>query len=102
MNIIYTVESHRAMTEADEQTRHAVRDAMRLTAGKVGFRTATEIWWDCDLVVTCGHDIRTAAIEIRPPDTAKLRRRSNWRNSSAYYRNGAFWGDITNTKAELI
>ena len=90
------------LSEADAGVRQAVNDALRLTTGKTGFRTATEIWRRCELVVTPGRDLHTTMIHIRPPDTAKLRRRSNWRNGAAYYRNGAFWGNITNTKAELI
>ncbi len=86
----------------DIEVGQAVNDALRLTKGKTGFRTATEIWRGCELVITPGHDLRTTTIHIRPPDAAKLRRRSNWRNGAAYYRNGAFWGNITNAKAELI
>ena len=86
MNIIYEADSRRLMEKADKQIQRAVGHAVQLTANKTGFRTATEIWRGCALIVTLGHDLR----------------RSNWRNGSAYYRNGEFWGSVTNTKAELI
>lgn len=90
------------LNRADAEVRQAVNDALRLTIGKTGFRTETEIWRGCELVITLGHNLRTTTIHICPPDTAKVRRRSNWRNGAAYYRNGAFWGNINNTKVELI
>ena len=102
MNIIYEADSRRLMEKADKQIQRAVGHAVQLTANKTGFRTATEIWRGCALIVTLGHDLRTATIHICPPDMAILLRRSNWRNGSAYYRNGDFWGSVTNTKAELI
>ena len=102
MDIIYEADSRRLMEKADKKIQRAVGHAVQLTANKTGFRTATEIWRGCALIVTLGHDLRTATIHICQPDMAILLRRSNWRNGSAYYRNGEFWGSVTNTKAELI
>lgn len=86
----------------DVEVRQAVNDALRLTIGKTGFRTETEIWRGCELVVTLGHDLRTTTIRIRPPDNALWKRRCNWCNAYAYYARGAFRGNVSNTKVELI
>ena len=86
----------------DAEVRQAVNDALRLTQNKTGFRTETEIWRGCELVVTLGHDLRTTTIRIRPPDNALWKRRGNWRNAYAYYANGVFRGNITKKKVELI
>ena len=90
------------LSRTDAEVRHAVNDALRLTIGKTGFRTETEIWRDCGLVVTLGHDLRTTTIRIRPPDNALWKRRCNWCNAYAYYAHGIFLGDVSNTKVELI
>lgn len=86
----------------DVEVRQAVNDALRLTIGKTGFRTETEIWRGCELVVTLGHDLSTTTIRIRPPDNALWKRRCNWRNAYAYYAHGIFLGDVSSTEVELI
>lgn len=90
------------LSGADAEVRQAVNDAIRLTIGKTGFRTATEIWRRCELVVTLGHDFRTTTIRIRPPDNALWKRRSNWRNSYADYADGTFWANNSKTEVKLI
>lgn len=88
--------------EWDSQVRQAVKHALELTANKQGFRTATEIWRNCELRITIGHNIYTTSIEIRPPEKDIIKRRANWRNGSAYYCNGVFWANVSRTKVELI
>ena len=79
-----------------------IQDALNLIEGKHGFRTSFEIWHNCEMMITIGHNINTVSIIIQPPELAVIRRRSNWRNSYAYYRNGAFYGNVSNTIVKLI
>lgn len=102
MNVIYEKDSRRILDKTDARTQRAVRRAIQLTEGKTGFRTATEIWRGCELVVRCDPDTATATIRIRPPCMAAIRRRSNWRNAYAEYADGVFRGNNTNTEVELI
>ena len=90
------------LSRTNAEVRQAVNGAMRLTIGKTGFRTETEIWRGCALVVTLGRNLSTTTIRIRPPDNALWKRRRNWRNSYAYYADGIFLGNVSNTKVELI
>lgn len=70
--------------------------------GENGFRTHSEIWRRCNLVITVGHNIYTTSIEIRPPEQDVIRRRSNWHNGYAYYCNGVFWANMSRVKVELV
>lgn len=79
-----------------------IQDALNLIEGKHGFRTSFEIWHNCEMMITIGHNVNTVSIIIQPPELAVIRRRSNWRNSYAYYRNGAFYGNVSNTIVKLI
>lgn len=90
------------LSGTDAEVRQAVNDALRLIEGKTGFRTETEIWRGCELVVTLGRDLSTTTIRIRPPDNALWKRRCNWHNAYAYYARGIFRGNVSNTKVELI
>lgn len=90
------------LSGTDAEVRQAVNDALRLIEGKTGFRTETEIWRGCELVVTLGRDLSTTTIRIRPPDNALWKRRCNWYNAYAYYAHGVFRGNVSNTKVELI
>lgn len=105
MKIIYQSYMGRPL-EAPErwhwEVREAVERAVELVQGKTGFRTHSEIWRRCDLVVTVGHNIYTTNIEIRPPEQDMIRRRSNWNNGYAYYCNGVFWANVSRVKVELI
>lgn len=88
--------------EWDSDVRDAVDKALELVKDKHGFRTHSEIWRRCELIITIGHNIYTTSIEIRPPQMAIIRRRANWHNGYAYYCNGVFWASISRTKVELI
>ncbi|GAB6122534.1 hypothetical protein [Dysgonomonas termitidis] len=88
--------------EWDLEVQDAIHEAMNLIVGKHGFRTHFEIWRNCELIITIGHNINTTSIEIRPPETALIRRRANWHNSYAYFSNGTFRANRDRTKVELI
>lgn len=102
MKIIYKEGTHKTLAESTGEARSAVAKALELVEGKHGFRTPFEIWHNCELVITIGHNIYTTSIEIRPPEMAYIERRSNWHNGYAYYCDGAFWGNFSRTKVELI
>lgn len=102
MRIVYKKGTRKTLAESTEEARSAVAKALELVKGKHGFRTSFGIWHNCELVITIGHNIYTTLIEIRPPVMAYIKRRSNWRNSYAYYCDGAFRGNNDNTKIELI
>lgn len=105
MKVIYKERLGRPLKPFGEwhyEVREAVRDALRLVEGRHGFRTGFEIWRNCELIITVGHNIYTTSIEIRPPQKDVIRRRANWHNGYAYYSGGVFWGNWTRTKVELI
>ena len=105
MKIIYTGFFLRPLKPRSEwawEVREAVDKALKLVEGKHGFRTHSEIWRDCELHITIGHNIYTTSIHIQPPEMAIIRRRANWHNGFAYYSGGAFWANISKTKVELI
>ena len=84
------------------EIQDAIHDAMTLIIGKHGFKTDFEIWRNCELVITIGHNIETTSIEIRPPEGTYLKRRANWHNGYAYFSDGAFWANRDKSKVELI
>lgn len=86
----------------DSEARDAVEKALKLVEGKTGFKTHSEIWRNCELIVTVGHNIYTTSIEIRPPEKDVIKRRSNWHNGHAYYCNGVFWANWSRMEVELI
>lgn len=88
--------------EWDLKVQDTIHEAMNLISGKHGFRTHFEIWRNCELIITIGHNIHTTSVEIRPPEMALIRRRANWHNSYAYFSNGAFRANRDRTKVELI
>lgn len=88
--------------EWDSEVRDAVLDAIRLVEGKHGFKTHFEIWRDCELTITVGHNIYTTSIHLGPPMDVYSKRRANYHNRYAYYCNGIFWGNWTRTEVELI
>jgi len=98
----YLSDRVKPIEEWDYEVRDAVQEATTLVEGKHGFRTHFEIWRNCELIITIGHNIYTTSIEIRPPQLAFLRRRANWYNGYAYFCNGAFWANRDMTKAVLI
>ena len=102
MKIIYKEGNRKTLAESTGEVRSAVATALELVEGKHGFRTPFEIWRNCELVITIGHNIYTTSVEIRPPSMAYIKRRSNWHNGYAYYCNGACWGNFSRTKVELI
>lgn len=102
MKVIYKAGSRQSLAEMDWEARDAVRSALALVEDKTGFRTYTgEIWRDCTLVITMGHNIYTTSIEICPNEQ-DVRRRPNAFNTSALYANGAFWASISRNMVELI
>lgn len=88
--------------EWDIEVQNAVHNAMTLVTGKHGFRTHFEIWRNCELIITIGHDMETTSIEIRPPEGTYLKRRANWYNGYAFFSEGAFWANRDKSKVELI
>lgn len=105
MKIIYNgylSEKVKPISEWDSEVRDAVNKALEQVEGKHGFKTHIEIWRNCELIITIGHNIYTTSIEIRPPEMAVIRRRSNWHNGYAYFCNGVFWANISRVKVELI
>ena len=105
MKIIYKSYMARPLKpfgEWDWEVREAVKTALALVEGKNGFRTHSEIWRRCNLVITVGHNIYTTSIEIRPPEQDVIRRRSNWHNGYAYYCNGVFWANMSRVRVELV
>ena len=102
MKIIYKEGSRKTLAESTAEARSAVAKALELVEGKHGFKTPFEIWRNCELVITIGHNIYTTSVEIRPPAMAYIKRRSNWHNRYAYYAAGAFRGNNDNAEVELI
>ncbi len=105
MKIIYEGYMGRPLnpiSEWDWEVREAVEKAVELVEGKHGFKTPFEIWRNCELRITVGHNIYATSIEIRPPEMAVIRRKSNWHNGYAYFCNGVFWANISRIKVELI
>jgi hypothetical protein len=105
MKIIYQGYMGRPLAPRSDwhwEVSEAVERAIEATRGKNGFRTPFEIWRDCELVITVGHNIYTTSIHIQPPEMALIKRRANWHNRFAYYCNGAFWANISKIKVELI
>ena len=104
MKIIYNYKegTSKTLAESTQEIRNTVATALKLVEGKHGFRTPFEIWRNCELVITIGHNACTGSIEIRPPQEAIIRRRNNWHNRCAYYCDGVFRGNISNTDVELI
>lgn len=102
MKIIYKEGTRKTLAESTGEIRSAVATALDLVEGKHGFRTPFEIWRNCELVITIGHNIYTTSIEIHPPAMAYIKRRSNWHNRYAYYAAGAFRGNNDNAEVELI
>ena len=105
MKIIYKSYMARPLKpfgEWDWEVREAVKTALALVEGKNGFKTHSEIWRRCNLVITVGHNIYTTSIEIRPPEQDVIRRRSNWHNGYAYYCNGVFWANMSRVRVELV
>ena len=105
MKIIYKSYMARPLKpfgEWDWEVREVVKTALALVEGKNGFKTHSEIWRRCNLVITVGHNIYTTSIEIRPPEQDVIRRRSNWHNGYAYYCNGVFWANMSRVRVELV
>lgn len=98
----YLSDRVRPCEEWDCEVRNAVAGALALVEGKHGFRTDFEIWRNCELIITIGYNIYTTSIEIRPPQTAYIRRRANWYNGYAYFCNGVFWANRSKAKVVLI
>jgi hypothetical protein len=102
MRVLYKAGSRQSFAEMDWEAQDAVRRALALVENKTGFRTlANEVWRDCMLVITMGHNIYTTSIEIRPSEQ-EVRRRPNAFNAAALYANGAFWAYVSRNKVELI
>lgn len=102
MKIIYKAGSRKTFAEMDWEAQQAVNKALALVEGKTGFRTPFEVWRNCELVITFGHNIYTTTIHICPPEIDIIKRRSNWHNGYAYYCHGVFWANWSRIKVELI
>ena len=92
----------KSFSEWNSEVQDAVRKASELVEGKHGFKTYSETWRDCELIITIGHNIYTTSIEIRPSEKEIKHRRGNWHNGYAYYCNGVFWASISKIQVELI
>ena len=57
MKIIYKEGTRKTLAESTGEVRSAVATALELVEGKHGFRTPFEIWRNCKLVITIGHNI---------------------------------------------
>lgn len=102
MNVLYKAGNRQSFAEMDWEAQDAVRQALILVENKTGFRTLTnEVWRNCTLVITMGHNIYTTSIEIRP-SKQEVGRRPNAFNAAALYANGVFWAYISRNKVELI
>jgi len=98
----YSDEKVKPVSQWDSEVQDAVNTALELVEGKHGFRTHFEIWRNCELIITIGHNISTTSIEIQPPPMAFIRRRASWYNRYAYFADGAFWANRDKTTAVLI
>ena len=79
MKIIYNGYMGREITplpECDSEVQDAVKEAVMLVEGKHGFRTHFEIWRNCELIITIGHNMETTSIDALPI----LSHRHNWAN----------------------
>ena len=97
MKIIYKEGTRKTLAESTEEVRSTVATALELVEGKHGFRTPFEIWHNCKLVITIGHNIYTTSIEIHPPVMAYIKRRSNCTTDTLTMRPEHF-GEITTTR----
>jgi hypothetical protein len=88
--------------EWDSEVQDTVQNAIMLIEGKHGFRTHFEIWRNCELIITIGHNMESTPVEIRPPAGIYFKRRANWYNAFAYFSDGAFWANRDKSKVELI
>ena len=103
MRIVYKEGSRRSMSETAYEVRQAVAAAIALVEGKRGFRTHSETWWDCELVITIGHNIYTTNIHLQPSaKEEKARRNGNYHNGYAWFNDGAFWANFSRQKVEII
>ncbi|MDR2935932.1 MAG: hypothetical protein LBU80_01115 [Rikenellaceae bacterium] len=102
MKIVYRAGNRQSFSEMNGEAQEAVKTAVALVEGKAGFKTHSEAWWDCELVVVMGHNIYTTSITILPTAAAMKRRGNNWHNGSAYFCNGAFWANVSRQKVEII
>lgn len=102
MKILYKEGNRKTFDQMDRESQEAVKKAIELVGEKTGFRTPTEIWRDCELIITIGHNIYTTSIVISPPPMALIKRRANWHNGHAYFCNGVFWANFSRIKVELI
>lgn len=102
MKIIFKESGCKSFDEMDLETQEAVNKAIKLVEGKTGFKTSFEIWRNCELVIHMGDNIDHTCISIAPAEIVKIKRRANWRNFYAYYRNGAFWASWDQTEVKLI
>lgn len=101
MKIIYREGNRKSVHEMSWEAQKAVKTAMELVEGKTGFKTSFEIWRNCDLIITIGHNIYTTQIEIRPPEQ-EIIKRTNWHNGYAYFCNGVFWANWSQIEVELL
>lgn len=102
MKAIYREGSRKTLDESDDEVRDAVAAALKLIEDKKGFRTVHEVWRDCQLIITIGHNIYTTNIHIMPSDEERKRRSGRWHNLYAYFCNGVFWANWSRIRVELI
>ena len=89
-------------SEWHTEVQDAVKNALFLVDGKNGFKTHCERWAKCELIITIGHNIYTTSIEIRPVERLMINRKRAYWNGYAYFCDGSFFGNLSQTKVELI
>ena len=100
MKVIY--KGHSLKEVKDSEVLDSVKKALELVEGKNGFKTYSEKWLQCELIISIGHNIYNTSIEIRPFEHIMLERKSKYHNGYAYFCNGAFWANLSQANVELI
>ncbi len=107
MKVVYHEGSRKTLDEADDEVREAVAAAIKQIENKRGFKTIHEVWRECNLIITIGHNIYTTSIHIVPTDEEMKRKSKSifgkrWHNGHAYFCNSVFWSNFNKIPVELI
>ena len=98
----YAGKEVRPFSEWHSDVQDAVKKAVELVEGKNGFKTYFETWRKCELIITIGHNIYTTSIEIRPFERIMLNRKKSYHNGYAFFCDGSFFANLSQSKVELI
>ena len=101
MNVIYKGDV-KPFEEWNYEVQDAVKESLNLVEGKKGFKTHSERWSECELIISIGNNLYNTSIEIRPTEHVMLERKSKYHNGYAYYCNGVFWANLSQTKVDII